>query len=221
LISLRAGGVGLNLQAADCVINFELPWNPARLNQRIGRVSRIGQKSTCINVINFITKESIEEKILAGIHLKQELFEGVFDGGVDTVEFSQAKKVEFINKIKNMLGDEPLPAAHEPAQSEELPESTPHYLNPQVLADEGPDVSAEEEIDTPQEVESPRTSVYTPKEAKKMEEVMESGVHFLSNLMEMATGNPLVVDEKEKMIDIDQETGEVTLKFKLPGLQKI
>lgn len=166
-LSTDAGGVGLNLQAADCVINFELPWNPARLNQRIGRVSRIGQKSTCINVINFITKESIEEKILAGIHLKQELFEGVFDGGVDTVEFSQAKKVEFINKIKNMLGDEPLPAAHEPAQSEELTESTPHYLNPQVLADEGPDVSAEEEIDTPQEVESPRTSVYTPKEAKK------------------------------------------------------
>jgi hypothetical protein len=52
-LSTDAGGTGLNLQAADCVVNFELPWNPARLNQRIGRVNRIGQRSRCINVVNW------------------------------------------------------------------------------------------------------------------------------------------------------------------------
>jgi SNF2 family DNA or RNA helicase len=222
-LSTDAGGVGLNLQVADCVINFELPWNPARLNQRIGRVSRIGQKSSCINVINFITKESIEEKILAGIHLKQELFDGVFEGTVDEVEFSQAKKAEFINKIKAMLGDKPIPVPHEPGESEELPESTPHYLNPRVLAEQGPDISAEEDMESIQEVESPSFTaerVYAPEKAEKMKEVMETGVHFLSELMEVATGKPLVVDDKEKLITIDQETGEVTLKFRLPGLQR-
>ncbi|MFW5715216.1 MAG: SNF2-related protein [bacterium] len=58
-----SGGVGLNLQNTDCLINFELPWNPAKLNQRIGRVHRIGQKSESINVIN----------------LKQELFDAVLE----------------------------------------------------------------------------------------------------------------------------------------------
>ena len=85
------GARGLNLQAADAVINFELPWNPARLNQRIGRVNRIGQRSGCVNVVNLICKQSIEEKILAGIQLKTDLFEGVFDGGADVVEFFARK----------------------------------------------------------------------------------------------------------------------------------
>jgi SNF2 family DNA or RNA helicase len=62
-LSTDAGGTGFNLQAADCVINFELPWNPARLNQRIGRVSRIGQQNSCINLVNLIARNSLEEKI--------------------------------------------------------------------------------------------------------------------------------------------------------------
>ena len=44
-LSTDAGGVGLNLQAASAVINFEPPWNPARLEQRIGRVHRLGQEN--------------------------------------------------------------------------------------------------------------------------------------------------------------------------------
>ena len=83
-LSSDAGGVGLNLQNTDCVINFELPWNPAKLNQRIGRVHRIGQKSSSINVINLIAKNSIEERVYAGIHLKQELFDTTVEGAGDS-----------------------------------------------------------------------------------------------------------------------------------------
>jgi len=72
-LSTDAGGTGLNLQNADCVINFELPWNPAKLNQRIGRVNRIGQKSRTINVINLVMKDSLELNVLAAINLKQNL----------------------------------------------------------------------------------------------------------------------------------------------------
>ena len=105
-LSTDAGGTGLNLQAADCVVNFELPWNPARVRQRIGRVNRIGQKSRCINVVNLITKNSIEEKILAGLQLKTDLFTGVFDGGADTVEFTREKRTELLNQLRGMLGEE-------------------------------------------------------------------------------------------------------------------
>ncbi len=77
-LSTDAGGTGLNLQAGDCVINFELPWNPAKLNQRIGRVNRIGQTSKCINVVNFISKGSIEEKILTGNPIENRFIQSGF-----------------------------------------------------------------------------------------------------------------------------------------------
>ncbi|WP_232223010.1 C-terminal helicase domain-containing protein [Desulfosarcina sp. BuS5] len=48
-MSTDAGGTDLNLQTADCVVNFELPWNPARINQRIGRGIKNAQKNKCIN----------------------------------------------------------------------------------------------------------------------------------------------------------------------------
>ena len=223
-LSTDAGGVGLNLQAADCVINFELPWNPARLNQRIGRVSRIGQKSSCINVINFIARNSIEEKILAGIHLKLEVFDAVFEGTSDEVEFSREKKLEFINKIREMIGQEQEPLPKHVLDKEELPDETPHYLNPKVLYDQEEDVVVDQDISMEEEMPEPSLIEQSDRGAadkqqidfEKMESVMENGMSFLSGLMQMATGKPLVSETGEKMITINKETVEVTLKFKLP-----
>ena len=59
-LSSEAGGAGLNLQMADTVINFELPWNPAKKNQRIGRIDRLGQSSKHLTVINLVTKGSFD-----------------------------------------------------------------------------------------------------------------------------------------------------------------
>ncbi|MCF6341188.1 MAG: SWF/SNF helicase family protein [Bacteroidales bacterium] len=60
-LSTGSGGCGLNLQVADILINFELPWNPAKKNQRIGRTDRLGQKSNELTIFNFITRNSIEQ----------------------------------------------------------------------------------------------------------------------------------------------------------------
>ncbi|MCK5280645.1 MAG: DEAD/DEAH box helicase, partial [Cyclobacteriaceae bacterium] len=76
-LSTEAGGSGLNLQMADTLINFELPWNPAKKNQRIGRIDRLGQKSNKLTIYNLITRDSIEQQIAAGLLVKQNLFEGV------------------------------------------------------------------------------------------------------------------------------------------------
>ena len=62
-LSTDAGGTGLNLQTADTVVNLELPWNPAVLEQRIARVHRMGQ-SRPVRVVNFVTRGTIEEKVL-------------------------------------------------------------------------------------------------------------------------------------------------------------
>ena len=251
-LSSDAGGTGLNLQAADCVINFELPWNPARMNQRIGRVNRIGQKSRCINVVNLITKNSIEEKILAGIQLKTALFDGVFEGATDKVEFSRAKRAEMLNRLREMMGEAPVPVPGESMPVEELPEDTPHYLNPKVLDEDVGKVAydAEEAVEditgaataaeTPDALPaqaadwSPADSLERSSERpagdagegnaaadaspEKMEQVLNTGMQFISGLMEMATGRKMSGSHDDgRMVHLDKTTGEVTLKFKLPG----
>jgi hypothetical protein len=109
-LSTDAGGVGLNLQAADTVINLELPWNPAVLEQRIARVHRMGQNRP-VRVVNFVTRESIEDRVLRAIEAKRSLFGSVFDGDSDTVDFAAVGGTSFLDGVREVAGIErPLPA---------------------------------------------------------------------------------------------------------------
>jgi SNF2 family DNA or RNA helicase len=81
-VSTDAGGLGLNLQAASYVLNMDLPWNPARIEQRIGRAHRIGQ-SNPVNVINLIALNTIEQRVLEVLYQKQALFEEILDVELD------------------------------------------------------------------------------------------------------------------------------------------
>ncbi|MFD1706017.1 SNF2 helicase associated domain-containing protein [Siminovitchia sediminis] len=80
LISLKAGGTGLNLTAADTVILYDLWWNPAVEDQAAGRAHRFGQKNV-VQVIRLITKGTIEEKIYELQQKKRELIEQVIQPG--------------------------------------------------------------------------------------------------------------------------------------------
>jgi len=189
-------------------------------------VNRIGQKSRCINVVNLITKNSIEEKILAGLQLKTDLFTGVFDGGIDTVEFTREKRTELLNQLRGMLAMEPMPPPPSAVPSEELPEDTPHFLNPEALksADERViDVTAEEGPSAAQP-ETPETALVSATQPvagpERMEEVLNSGMAFIGGLLEMATGRKLEASTPDgRMLHVDPASGEVTLKFKLPGFR--
>ena len=76
LASTDAGQFGLNLQAADVVVNYDLPWNPARLLQRIARLHRIGQANKVL-AVNFVVKGTIEEHVRDVLERKRELFREV------------------------------------------------------------------------------------------------------------------------------------------------
>ena len=69
LVSTDAGGEGLNLQFAHVVINYDIPWNPMRLEQRIGRVDRIGQPKA-VRAINFVFEDSVEFRVLEVLEQK-------------------------------------------------------------------------------------------------------------------------------------------------------
>jgi superfamily II DNA or RNA helicase len=105
-LSTDAGGVGLNLQAASAVINFEPPWNPARLEQRIGRVHRLGQQHP-VQVIHFLTSPSIEERVWETIRLKKSLFAGVFDSTTSEISFAALGKKSVLQAVKEAFSDQP------------------------------------------------------------------------------------------------------------------
>ncbi len=95
-----AGGVGLNLQHASVVINMDLPWNPAVLEQRIGRVHRLGQKQP-VRVINFVAQGTIEEGMLQILKFKKSLFEGVLDGGEKEVFLGGSRLNKFMEQVES------------------------------------------------------------------------------------------------------------------------
>jgi SNF2 family DNA or RNA helicase len=105
-LSTDAGGVGLNLQAASAVVNFEPPWNPARLEQRIGRVHRLGQ-SRLVHVIHMLTTDSIEERVWETIRLKKSLFAGVFDSPTGEVSFAKLGRKTVFQAVKEIFADQP------------------------------------------------------------------------------------------------------------------
>ncbi len=88
LLSTGSGGEGRNLQFANTVINFDLPWSPMRLEQRVGRVHRIGQTRD-VFVFNFCQQGTIEEQLLRLLHDKINMFElvvGEMDAILDTLQ---------------------------------------------------------------------------------------------------------------------------------------
>jgi len=233
-LSTEAGGSGLNLQVANTLINFELPWNPAKKNQRIGRIDRIGQKSSKLTIFNFITRRSIEEQIALGLIVKQSLFDGVLgnESGFNFVDFSSKGRSQFISQIEAFVTA--LEAQVEPeeirqfaeigqAVAGEEPVAVPLEQTP--VSVEHPEKSDLQEIDLtddaldelPVETKTPSAQASEPKPATKAEEleqVMNNGMQFLSGLFKMSTGKDMGIENQK--IEINKETGEVVMRFKLP-----
>jgi hypothetical protein len=107
-LSTDAGATGLNLQCANVVINLDLPWNPARLEQRIARAWRKHQ-TRAVRVVNLVSENCIEHAMLDKLALKRRLADGVLDGaaGVDAIHTAGERRA-MLERISSMVGgDEP------------------------------------------------------------------------------------------------------------------
>lgn len=114
-LSSESGGVGLNLQVANAVINLDLPWNPARLEQRIARAWRKHQKRV-VSVINLVAENTIEHRMLYLLDAKQGLSDAVLDSPTEDgrMELPSGRQA-FLERLENVLGAQvPTPKVPQP-----------------------------------------------------------------------------------------------------------
>ena len=105
LFSTDAGGLGLNLQdSASIVVNLEVPWNPAVLEQRIGRVHRMGQRNS-VQVLHFVTRGAMEERVRLVLEGKRALFDGLLVDEADRITFDVDRRSTFVDKVRTLIDD--------------------------------------------------------------------------------------------------------------------
>jgi len=109
-LSTDSGGVGLNLQHASVVINCDLPWNPAKLEQRIARAWRKNQLRP-VTVVNLIAEKTIEHGMLGSLANKQELAQGVLDGLGDLAQVKLKRgRQDLLKRLEQALATTGAPA---------------------------------------------------------------------------------------------------------------
>jgi SNF2 family DNA or RNA helicase len=109
-LSTDSGGLGLNLQCANVIVNLDLPWNPARLEQRIARVYRLGQNQH-VYIYNFISKHSIEHRIFYLLGFKKSVFSGTLDGEKDTVKLDEKGFMETVETLTEVTPENGTPVS--------------------------------------------------------------------------------------------------------------
>ena len=115
-LSTDSGGLGLNLQVASVVINLDLPWNPARLEQRIARAWRKHQTRS-VHVVNLISEGTIEHRMMGTLAAKQQLADGILDarGDLAAVRMPTAAGGRFLDRLRVLMEAKIRPDAAPPA----------------------------------------------------------------------------------------------------------
>jgi superfamily II DNA/RNA helicase len=197
-LATDAGGVGLNLQHANVVVNCDLPWNPAVLEQRIGRVHRLGQKQP-VQVVNFVAQGTIEEGMLSVIKFKRSLFAGVLDGGEKEVFLGGSRLSKFMETVEKTTGS--IPAA----VVDEAP----------VSADDRRDGDGDDRAAKPQAAEALAT---TSAAGDAWAGLLTTGLDFLGKILG-STQSPAQSSASKgvSVVRRDERTGESYLHLPMPA----
>ena len=225
-LSTDAGGVGLNLQHASVVVNMDLPWNPAVLEQRIGRVHRLGQMRP-VQVVNFVAQGTIEESMLSLLKFKKSLFTGALDGGANEVFLGGSRLTRFMETVDKAAGSIPAPPPEEPAITEPVG-------GPTSIEAQAEDVTTPPSLGSAEGSAAPeasgkngaRASAHDAKSANPWAGLLETGLAFLKELAQAArpqsqasadapgkSGGPR---PNRGLVRLDAETGEPYLRLPVP-----
>ncbi len=228
-LSTDAGGVGLNLQSASLLINLDLPWNPAVLEQRIGRIHRMGQKKN-VQIINLISKNTIEEEMLSKLKFKSSVAAGILDNGESSVFLGESKFNELMNQVKDLAGDavEPLAGIEdtrtEPTEDSLFEKPKTQEKEP-VLQDtkttEGEDISeTEKQLNLfDDQFENNDLNNIAP-EQSEAEKLVSSGTDFFRKLMQTLSDKEQTEQLIQTLVKKD-ESGNTYLKIPVKNEQII
>jgi len=141
LISTDAGGEGLNLQFCNCVINYDLPWNPMKIEQRIGRVDRIGQQKD-VEIFNFILGDTVENRVRNVLEEKLNII--LEEVGIDKysdVLDNEATEVNYTEAYMNSIRDPKYIAVNVAPIEEDLKKQVKQSANIRELISEAKDLT--------------------------------------------------------------------------------
>lgn len=221
-LSTDAGSTGLNLQAASILINLDLPWNPAVLEQRIARIYRIGQKRN-IQVINLVASQTIEERMLSTLNFKSSLFEGILDNGEDTIFLEDSKLDKIMDNIKVMTEDVKVTEdAH--AGSNIHPDDNEEKAEKTVVEGtntETPPIETKEELLTEEEETEPLAEKPMKNVGKTPEELIQQGLSFFSGLAHTLSSPKATQELVDSIVEEDKETGQTSLRIPVSDKESV
>jgi hypothetical protein len=198
----------LNLQVASIVINMDLPWNPAVLEQRISRIYRIGQQRN-IQVINLVAADTFEESMLGKLHFKSSMFEGALDGGQDTIFSSDSKFQTMMKDLTDTLQDTDKTAANgeQPVDAtDKEPAAVP--------------AAREEEKELPEQSSYQAPSA-SEKSGSDSSQLVEQGVVFFSGLAKTLKSAESTRELVDRIVERDSDTGQINLKIPVPDKETV
>lgn len=213
-LSTDAGSTGLNLQAASLIVNLDLPWNPAVLEQRIARIYRIGQQRN-IQVINLVSADSFEEQMIARLKFKSSLFEGALDGGEDTI-FANDDKFKGIMSLVADYVEEDTSSGVLPCTPMEAPEETEaprKDLTPSTQTSLFSEVSGESDLSDHSDLPDKPSSSPT--------DLINQGTTFLSNLVQTLSSPEQTKQLLDTLVHEDPATGQTSIRISVPDRRTV
>ncbi|MDR1121459.1 MAG: DEAD/DEAH box helicase [Dysgonamonadaceae bacterium] len=212
-LSTDAGSTGLNLQTASLLINLDLPWNPAVLEQRIARIHRMGQKQN-VQIINLVSIGTIEEQLLTTLNFKSSMFEGVLDDGADTVFLEESKFSKLMDTVETLTKDAPDANAGIPSVGKEEIEKKseiPEPVQPPLPFEDENEMDEREELSATEQTDA----LETPTESSPQELISE-GIRFISSFAKVLSSPEKTEEFVGALIEEDKETGKTSLRIDVP-----
>ena len=244
-LSTDAGSTGLNLQSASMLINLDIPWNPATLEQRIARVHRMGQKNK-VQVINFVARATIEHRMLSVLDFKSALAQGILDQGEDVIFMDTDKFTKFMETVEAVtvsddLQGEAIVSDEEVMEPVEMGSQTTYSIEDEELETDNLFEVSEEEEDTEDDdghiagdddivpvetITTDRETFSLPVAASSSthpepQDLLSGGLRFLSGLAQTLSSPEATQRLVSSIVERDEKTGRSYMKIPVDDQQTV
>lgn len=225
-VSTDAGSTGLNLQVASLLVNLDLPWNPAVLEQRIARIYRIGQTKP-IQIFNMVAEKTIEERMLSTLNFKSNMSEGILDNGTDAVFMEESKFNRLMETVEEITANEDNPENTSMQNDDKAGDSTDESIkdhhngfNKEQLQDStGNDTDKNTSV-APDNNQQTGSRQKTNKSTSP-HELVSQGISFFQGLVETLASPEKTQTLVDTLVKEDKETGKTSIEIPVPDKETV